>query len=503
MRDNQEIELFNAQLKQMLEFKYTHHDLDFCNTKIPENYHIHLLQLLLNQLDGYSFLLKNYLKFLIVQLTKSPLYRPEQDHNGNSKSIPEVRLHIDSRVDLDAPDLAVQILKKAGKDFYLAQKLSIYIADDVQADVWYKLPRYLAVVLSLSLRKECQIYCNNNFNKVDCTPILMLQNLFLIGIKLPNSNFQYSFVPGVVHRLLRLNKNNGSTEIGTRQSEQKRVSCAQYNKDYVAIKNMKLESLNVIVKAPGDDNIGLRYFAHKVRMGVVAKEFKSNPNNAELNHFRLYLESALSLTKIARQIDPLIIDEIFNDAEIYEDLSIILTVLERNGAVIASYFDLSQRHGADRIFPHRTGWEALLINRCTRQLNGNENLLPQTLSLITLLANHRNYIELAAQLFNSSVDYLDKIKDINLQILITKHIFQYLSHQKALSRTSDLALKRMFMILLLWTQRCRESSFNLLRDYILELLRLGERSIDSAFLIKYCYQKSMEIVMKITVQSFH
>lgn len=471
----EEMEWFNEQLKRMLLFNYTHTDIDFCNSTLPKDYLPNLLQSLLTQRNGLSYALKRNLHFLEQRLRVEPNYKPKWAHMPFKPVFPEyqdsVRLIVDADTDVDSPDLAAQILKKVGMEFYIARLLDICISNEAPADVILKLPRYLATVLKISLRKSCHLYIGRFSERVDCTPLIMLSNLF---------QFQFCFQKykgekfgcdlGVLKRLLHIGEHNVMVA-GDRRANHK-----QFYLDKVEIDiSSNLAAINKVVES--STHVGMLYSAHKLRMFRVVREFRSDGPAIEWRHFNLYLESVVSLTILARKINSALVGEIFNDKVICADFFDVIQIMHHNNLSLKTFMpylaDLVIRDKRSKV-PRGSGWEALFVASLQDEIKDDVRSHAAILALIKNFARKKgSFSGLAVYLFESAVNVLGQDANHSNFFPSIKSIIKYLRVQKQLNVGLEASLLRLFVLLLASAQRCIANSLDLLRCYVLELLRLN------------------------------
>ncbi len=294
----------------------------------------------------------------------------------------------------------------------------------------------------------------------------MLSNLFKVKLSLKGLQ-EINFQPIVVRRLLKMHPADSFVKACLNQNDQKVMLLPLLKMNYVLNNNNDMAILNKYINSSYDNNLGVHYFTHKLRMTELAKICREGLQ-IESIYFNWYFQSVVALTQLSSEVDASIVAEIFNDALICADLQDVILAMKNNTLPLISFVS-----DESFVFPHRTGWEALLVTRLRDEVGNDPKTCADALGLMKNLVHDGCFVEFVAQLFIVVVNNLKQEPDIHVLMNISQQLIDFLTAQQKLSHTLTVPLRHLFVILLSQAQHQKKQFIYLLRDYSEELIRLG------------------------------
>jgi len=463
-----EMELFSQRLTRMLRFKYTHEDLDFCNTDRPVGYVSYMLRWLLKANRGLRIELLDDMRYLIDRWERDSAYLPrEEDVQAWPWDRDTTGVDVNNETQLDEPDFLVRMFNRVSSVFFLKDYLIININKNISGDAVLKLPRYIATILCFTIQSKVKIVYDNMPNNYDLTPFLMLSNLFNVKFVF-TMNVKGSFQQSVVKRLLKLNAEDSFVGACLKKIDQREVLLPLLKQRHKLTFHDTLDNVNDIIRLKDYDNIiGVHYFAHKYRMSIIAQLCRDE-NTIRSTTFDFYFKSVVELNQLCNQIGPTISNEIFNDALICDDLQIIISAMKKHNFPLYSFL-----YNLRIAFHSRTGWEAFMLSRLREEFSDVAKSSLASLNLIQNIGKHSYLSQFELQFLENSFNSLKIERDADIVMNASQQIIKYLAKQKKISSSLSTRLKQFFVKLLSLAQNQQKDFIFVLREYTNELIRLG------------------------------
>ncbi len=443
---------FAKALQSLLQLKYTHRDVDFCNTHPPINYKVQLLEQLLKQHQDLDANLRVCLEWLLEQFRTNLHYPFTVNDAANAMNAPvrnltECQLKITPQTDLKSPTLCGRILAEAGIYLFLPIPISIQLDSSLSKDIFSTLPRYLAMVLILSGKKKISVQFPEALMDFDSTPFKVLVNLF-------STQFILRGPPGVpfntpdsqswvTRRLLYIEGRNRTSVEYLLTALQK----SNLKRETVSKLNFMLDNIAQAMQWASNGDTALLIHLNKARMRIIAQLAQNDGEKGV--EFDSYLQSVSELTMECSFLDKAIVLDIFNDSCICNDLHDILSPLMKKNERILPYLRSFIAHKAKMkgdVLPSNTSWESILLNRILEQSSDNPiNLLTEITEFIPILQGFP--LRCAPHCFSLALLLVENDQAPTHRDAPTQLLLGYLQTQAELPATFFPPLKQLLTIL--------------------------------------------------------